>query len=112
MASRTIVIRTDDIDGGEGAETVSFGLDGVNYEIDLGEENAQALRDALAPYVPHARRVSGGRGRAARGRGRASGGTDRDLTARIREWARANGHEVSDRGRLPATIVQAYEDAH
>src|SRR3954467_2454641 len=84
MAQKVQVILVDDVDGGEAAETVSFALDGVSYEVDLSEKNASALRDALGPWVGHARRVggrsSGGRSRAASaaggsGRSRGSGGS-------------------------------------
>lgn len=113
MAQKTIVSLIDDLDGTEADETVRFGLDGAQYEIDLSEKNATTLREALAPFVASARRV-GGRASASRksGRGsaRRSGGTDR--TADIREWARANGYQVSDRGRIASNIVQAYDAAH
>ena len=108
MAKVTTVEIVDDIDGSAGAETVSFALDGVSYEVDLSEKNAAALRDALASYIAHGTRVGGRKVRA----GRPSGSAARDRVAEIRAWARANGHEVSDRGRLPATLVAAYEAAN
>jgi hypothetical protein len=104
-----MVSMVDDIDGSEGAETVSFALEGVAYEIDLAEGNAQKLRDALATYIAHGRRVGGRRTRAGR---RSAASVDREQVARIREWARRNGHEVSDRGRLSAAVIAAYEAAH
>jgi hypothetical protein len=99
----------DDIDGSDADETVTFALDGVSYEIDLNGENAAKLRDALAPYVGHARRAAGRRagGRASTGRGSAK----RDL-ADVREWARSNGHKVSERGRISAEVQAAYDKAH
>jgi hypothetical protein len=109
VAQRVQVILEDDIDGGTAVETVSFGLDGATYEIDLSKKNAAKLRDALAPYVASGRRA----GRAGSGR-RASRGSVRSDRARIqaiREWARTNGYAVSDRGRIPATIVEAYEQS-
>jgi len=119
MATITTTTLVDDLDGSEAADTVAFALDGVAYEIDLNEENAEKLRDALAGYVAGARRVDGGRrtGRAkvakaakpARGSRTAP---DREQTAAIREWARANGHEVSERGRLSASVLAAFEAAH
>ncbi len=119
MATITTTSLVDDLDGSEAADTVAFALDGVAYEIDLNEENAEKLRDALAGYVAGARRVDGGRrvGRAkvakaakpARGSRTAP---DREQTAAIREWARANGHEVSERGRLSASVLAAFEAAH
>ena len=109
MAQRVHIVLEDDIDGSTAEETVRFGLDGTSYEIDLSAKNAAKLRDALAPYVGAARRASGSRGsrRSQRTRG-GSGPNPSD----IREWARANGHEVSDRGRVPASVKAAYEAAN
>ena len=108
MAQKTLVILEDDLEGGEAAETVSFSLDGVAYEIDLSAKNAAKLRDAMALYVGSARRVGG---RASRGKAKvARSGNAR--TADIREWARSTGLDVSERGRIPATIVEQYEKAH
>jgi hypothetical protein len=115
MARRIVHQLVDDLDGsvleiGEG-ETVLFSLDGVAYEIDLTEENAAALRDSLAPYIAAARSVSrtssasGGSGRPRRRTGQ------RDYSA-IREWAKENGHTVSERGRVPASVLEAYDAAH
>ena len=90
-------------------ETVQFSLDGVSYEIDLSTKNATRLRDALSRYVMAGRRVGTRSGRR-RGRGRSGAG---DGSAReVREWARANGHKVSDRGRVPSEVVEAYRAAH
>jgi hypothetical protein len=123
MAQRVQVVLEDDIDGGEAHETISFSLDGVSYEIDLSEDNAAKLRDAFAVYVGSGRRV-GGRstsGRAARSAGGSTssssgaGGSRRGRSgepAKIREWARANGREVSGRGRVSAELREAYEKAH
>jgi hypothetical protein len=110
MASKTLVILEDDLDGGAADETVSFSLDGVAYEIDLSSKNAGKLRDALAAYVGSARRVGG---RAARGRaaGKAARGGAVN-TSEIRDWARAKGLDVSERGRIPATIIEQYNAAH
>ncbi len=105
MAQRVEIILDDDIDGGPADETVLFTLDGTKYEIDLSAKNAAALRDALAPFIGHARKVGGGRGRR-RGPRAGRGGGD---TAAIREWARANGFKISDRGRISAEIMAAYE---
>jgi hypothetical protein len=112
MAQKVHVTLVDDLDQSEAAETVTFGLDGATYEIDLSDENASRLRDSLASYVAAARRVSGGRG--GRGRRAASGGGrggDSD-TAKIREWARSKGMSVSDRGRIRADIRDQYYAAH
>lgn len=115
MARRIVHQLVDDLDGtvlatGEG-ETVLFSLDGIAYEIDLTEANAAALRDVLQPYVAAARsissRASGSRSVGPRPRRRSS---DHDLGV-VRQWARDNGHQVSDRGRVPATIIEAFEAA-
>ena len=112
MAQRVQVLLVDDIDGGNAAETVSFALDGVSYEIDLSEANAQKLRDDLASWVGHARRAGG---RRSTGRRAANGGAARagrgDLAA-VREWARKHGHKVSHRGRISAEVQDAYDKAH
>jgi hypothetical protein len=112
MAQRVQVLLVDDLDGGDASETVSFALDGVTYEIDLSESNAAKFRDDFASWIGHARR-SGGR-RATGGTRRAAPGSTRtrsDLGA-IREWARANGHQVSDRGRISAEVQEAYDKAN
>ncbi len=108
MAQKVTVQLVDDLDGGAADETVSFSLDGVSYEVDLSTANAAAMRDAFAQYTGPARRVGRSSARSA-GR-RRSGGDNR--TAQIREWARSNGHAVNERGRIPATVVEAYEKAH
>ena len=109
MAQKVTVLLVDDIDGGTADETVSFSLDGVSYEIDLSAKNAGKFRDAMAQYVGQARRV-GGRAGGRGGRGRRRGGDNR--TAEIRDWARKHGHKVNERGRIPASVVEAYEKAH
>ena len=112
MAQKVQVLLVDDVDGGEASETVSFSLDGVSYEIDVSEKNAGKLRDALAPWVGHARRV-GGRsgGSGGSGSGRARGNSKHDLSD-VRSWARENGFQVSDRGRVSSEVITAYEKAH
>ncbi len=108
MAQKVNIVLIDDIDGDSAAETVSFGLDGTNYEIDLSDKNAAALREALAHYVGHARKV-GSAGR----RGRRSSVTSLGPSSReIRDWARSNGYEVSDRGRVSAEVRKAFDAAH
>ncbi|MEI2711944.1 MAG: Lsr2 family protein [Nocardioides sp.] len=109
MAQRVNIIFVDDIDGSEGAENITFGLDGVTYEIDLSEANASRLREALAPYVGAARKVS----RAAGGRARrtTTAGTGPN-PRQVRDWARSNGIEVSDRGRVSADVIAAFEAAN
>ena len=107
MAQKVNIVLIDDIDESPAAETVSFALDGKDYVIDLNEKNAKKLRDALAPYVAHARRASGGSGGARRRRGAGRGNA-----AEIRAWARENGYKVPERGRIPAEINEAYAAAH
>lgn len=109
MAQRVQVILEDDIDGGEAEETVTFSLEGSEYEIDLSAKNAEGLRSALAPWVAHARRTGGRRKRAA---SRASGSSGSGSTSEIRAWAQENGYEVSSRGRVSAEVREAYERAH
>ncbi|MDO4243109.1 MAG: Lsr2 family protein [Actinomyces sp.] len=104
MAQKTQIILVDDIDNSEATQTVTFALDGVTYEIDLNDEHAAALRESVEEWTAKARRISGRRSTRRRGAARASSGE----TQKIREWARANGHEVSDRGRISAPIREAY----
>ena len=105
MARQIRVFLTDDIDGGEAASTVEFSLGGASYSIDLSEANQAKLQDALAPFIANATRT--GRTRKATARTPRGGGS-----SEVRSWARANGFEVSDRGRVPATILQAYNAAN
>jgi Lsr2 len=108
VAQRVQVLLEDDLDGGEAAETVSFALDGVTYEIDLSTKNANKLRDAMALYIGSARRVGG---RRRRGGAKASSGRSTS-SADIREWARNNGWDIPDRGRIAAEVREAYAAAH
>ncbi len=108
MAQRVHVVFIDDLDSSEAAETVSFGLDGVTYEIDLNADNAESLRNDLAKWVGAARRTGGRRGPAPVARG----ADRRQDLAKVREWARGKGYEVSDRGRISAAVQQAYDQAH
>ena len=109
MAQKTVVILTDDIDGGDADETVSFSLDGVAYEIDLNAENAAKLRDEFAQWIGHARRQGGRRATAGRRRSSGGGALSRSESAEIRELARSNGFKVSDRGRIPAEVREAFD---
>jgi hypothetical protein len=106
MASRTIVELTDDVDGSKAVETVTFALDGKSYEIDLSAKNAKALRADLKSYVTAGRRA----GRAAPRRV-SSAPMDREQSQAIRDWARASGYAVSDRGRISSEIMDAYNSA-
>jgi hypothetical protein len=108
MAQITEVKLVDDLDGGEAAESVVFSIDGKSYEIDLSEKHAAELRDAFAPFIGGARRA--GRGPvAAQVKSAARPGRPREETAAIRDWANANGFEVSTRGRIPSNVIEAYE---
>jgi hypothetical protein len=110
MARRTIEIVHDDLDGTEGATTVKFGLDGRSYEIDLSEKNGKALRKALAKFVDAATPVKAAD--AASGRRKYGTGPVRRDTKHIREWLRAQGIEISDRGRIPTDLMDKYSAAH
>ncbi len=124
MAKRETVVFTCDLHEGEvteGVETVTFGLDGASYDVDACEEHQAELRDAFAPYVGAARKASGastsggGGRRSSRTTSRSSGGggaSDREQVQAVREWARENGHKVSERGRLSASVLEAYRAAH
>jgi hypothetical protein len=106
MAQKVQIVLEDDIDGGEASQTVSFALDGTSYEIDLSDGNAEKLREAFAPYVGHARKVTGGGARRGRRAATSNSGTS---AKEIREWARSNGCTVPERGRIPADVRNAFE---
>jgi len=120
VAKRVIHRLIDDLDGQPADETITIGLDGAHYEIDLTAANADKLRQVVAPFVASATKIgrdtSRGRTRAA---GAASGGTpaprrtaeDRERLAQIRTWGHANGHQLKERGRIPADVITAYEQA-
>jgi hypothetical protein len=116
MARQVITLLTDDLDGSEADRSVEFGLDGVNYTIDLSEKNVGKLRKALEPYIAAGSRV--GRGEVSgRGSGRVRAAapgsrSNRDQNQAIREWATKNGFEVSERGRIPSSVVEAFNKAH
>lgn len=118
MAQKVTYQLVDDIDGSVAESSVEFGLDGVSFTIDLSTDNADQLRDVLAPYVDGARRVSGRRRTAVKTAAATkavetpSASTDRERNQAIREWARDKGWQVSDRGRIPADVAQAYDKAH
>jgi Lsr2 len=112
MAQRVEIILEDDFDGTKADETVLFGLDGAEYEVDLSSENAQGLRDALAPWVGVARRTGGRRKRTTTSAPRAAESGSGANTSDIRAWAQENGHEVSSRGRISAEVREAYDRAH
>ena len=99
----------DDLDGGDAAESIGFAIDGKAYEIDPNEKHAAQLRDVFAPFVSCARRP-GTAPASTRQKPSARTAWPREETAAIREWAAGNGYEVSTRGRIPATVIKAYED--
>ncbi|MFJ6720665.1 MULTISPECIES: Lsr2 family protein [unclassified Streptomyces] len=105
MAQRVVVTLSDDIDGGEAAETVSFALDGKSYEIDLNPANAKKLRKSLAPYVAAGRRQA----RSGKAYRHTSIAPD---PAAVRAWARSHDHDVPPRGRIPKRVYEAYNAAH
>jgi hypothetical protein len=103
MATKVLTTLQDDIDGSEAAETVRFALDGVEWEIDLSERNANRLRNSLSDFIAHGRKVGGKR--------RKSTSSSQSDTNAIRKWAEAAGIEVSTRGRIPAEVVERYRAA-
>jgi hypothetical protein len=111
MAQKVLVQLIDDLDGtaSEDVTTVQFGLDGVTYEIDLSDSNADRLRDLLADYLGSARRT-GGRVRRGTRPSQAGGAAGNDAAA-IREWAQANDIELAARGRIPAHVAESYRQA-
>lgn len=110
MAQIVSVLLVDDIDGSEAAETVRFGLDGIRYEIDLSGEHAEELRALIGSYIKNARRATAS-GRGA-GRTRGTAGTRSADSQKMRAWAKEQGIEVNDRGRVPADVVAQYEAAN
>jgi len=111
MAQKVQVILVDDVDGGDAEESVSFGLDGVSYEIDLSAENAEALRESLAQWIGHARRV-GGRAKSSRVAAKPARAARAVDLGEVRSWARNNGFTVSNRGRVSAEVMDAYDKAN
>ena len=125
MAQHMDVVLVDDIDGSSATETVTFALDGVSYEIDLSEDNAARLRSSLSVFTENGRRAGGTRSETSRAASKPSAPSKPSKPSQpskrsgvgtgngaIREWARANGHTVSERGRIKADVVQAYQAAN
>jgi hypothetical protein len=108
MAQKIHIVLEDDLDGSAAVETVTFGLDGTSYEIDLNKKNAAALRDALSVYVGHGRKVGNAPRRGRKASAPVSGTSARE----IRDWARSNGLSVPDRGRVSAEVREAFDAAH
>lgn len=112
MAQKVQTLFIDDIDGGEAEGTVRFALDGTEYEIDLNAKHTEELRSALGKYVTHARKIPGTARRGGRMAGRGTRGTGSVLnTTEIRTWARDQGIDIKDRGRVPADVIAKYQAA-
>ena len=111
VAKREKVTLVDDLDGGEADEQVQFAIDGRSYAIDLSKDNSAKLRDALAPFISAARRKTGRRS-SAPSSAPARPATDRQQNHAIREWAVAQGMKISERGRIPTNVIEAYRAAH
>lgn len=112
MASKTLVELIDDITGEAADESVSFGLDGIEYTIDLSARNATELRERLETFVENAQRTKKASKGARVVSEKRKGGLGREQNQAIREWARANGEKVNERGRIPAELVTRFQEAH
>jgi hypothetical protein len=111
MAKQTTVTLVDDLDGTEADEQIEFAMDGRSYEIDLSAANSARLREALEPFVSAARRT-GGRRRSGGSAAPARPSTDREQNQAIREWAQTQGMKISERGRIPSNVLEAYHQSH
>ena len=116
MAKQVITVLTDDLDGTEADRTVEFGLDGVTFTIDSSDKNAGKLRKALQPYITAGHRLGRGpavgRGTPRTRTGAAAHQSSRDQNQAVRAWAATNGYQVSERGRIPVSVVEAFNQAH
>jgi Lsr2 len=113
MAQKVITEFIDDIDGSEAERTFTFAVDGTHYEIDLSSENIKEFHEAIAGFVESARKVKvSGNGRRARKTSTGGSSRSREQTHTAREWARQQGHNINDRGRIPASIQQEFDQAH
>jgi hypothetical protein len=108
MAQKIQTLFIDDIDGGEAEGTVRFALDGTEYEIDLSAKHSGELRDSLKTYIAHARKVGGRSRRGTARTGRKPSAID---TVAVRAWARENGFDIKERGRVPASVIAKYREA-
>ena len=115
MAQKVITEFIDDIDGSPAERTFTFAVDGINYEIDLSTDNIAEFASAIGGFIESARKVKGSKNsdaRRARSTGVEGGRQSREHTQAVREWARQHGHNISTRGRIPASIQQAFDQAH
>lgn len=112
MAQKVQVLLVDDLDGVEADETVTFALDGKTYEIDLTTANADKLRGLLEPFVKGGRKTGGRSSAGSRGRALVKRAEGEPSAEELRAWAKANNYEVNDRGRVPASIKEAYAAAN
>jgi hypothetical protein len=112
MAKQTTVTLVDDLDGSEAEEQIEFAMDGKAYEIDLSAANSARLRTALEPFISAARRTGGRRRSGATAVATARPSTDREQNQAIREWAQAQGMKISERGRIPSNVLEAYHQSH
>ncbi|ALE83812.1 histone-like nucleoid-structuring protein Lsr2 [Pseudonocardia sp. HH130629-09] len=112
MAQQTTITLVEDLDGTEADEQVEFSVDGRAYEIDLSTKNAEKLRESLAPYVAAARLGSGRRSTSSSTSSNGSSASERAANRAVREWATAQGMKISERGRIPSSVLEAYRNAH
>jgi hypothetical protein len=115
MAQKVITEFIDDLDGSPAERTFTFAVDGTNYEIDLSAENIAEFNSAIGGFIESARKIKGSKhsdGRRARSTEAAGGRQSREQTQAVRKWARQHGHHISNRGRIPASIQQAFDQAH
>lgn len=115
MAQKVITEFIDDIDGSPAERTFTFAVDGTNYEIDLSTENIAEFKSAIGGFIESARKVKGSRssnGRRTQNAGANGGRQSREQTQAVRDWARQQGHNISNRGRIPSSIQQAFDEAH
>ena len=115
MAQKVITEFIDDIDGSAAERTFTFAVDGTNYEIDLSADNIAEFKSAIGGFIESARKIKGSKnsdGRRARSAEAAGNRQSREQTQAVREWARQHGHHISNRGRIPAAIQQAFDQAH
>ena len=112
MAQKVQIVLVDDLDGGPAEESVRFALDGTSYEIDLSSANAAQMRDSLAPFVAHARRASATSRSKSSGGGRSHRASGESRTHAVRLWAREQGIDVGQRGRVPLSVRAQYDAQH